>query len=113
MALVTGATRGLGLEASRQLATRGYRVLMTGRTEPEGIEGARKLTADGFVADFQPLDVTDIRSVNALASHLKNHGHKLDALVNNAGVSLHGFDEAIARRTLEVNFFGPMHVTDL
>jgi carbonyl reductase 1 len=36
----------------------------------------------------------------------------LDALVNNAGVSLDGFDADVARRTLAVNLFGAMHVTD-
>jgi NAD(P)-dependent dehydrogenase (short-subunit alcohol dehydrogenase family) len=103
-ALVTGATRGLGLEVSRQLSQQGFRVMLTGRTPTD---------AHGFEAEFHPLDVTDTRSINALASVLKHTGRKLDALINNAGVSLTGFDEEVARKTLEVNFFGAMRVTDL
>ena len=56
--------------------------------------------------------MADASSVAALASDLGRDGVAIDVLVNNAGVSINGFDGEVARRTLDVNFFGAMHVTD-
>ena len=96
VAVVTGANRGIGAEVTRQLRENGIRVITTSR-EP----------LDGFAT----LDVTRADHIDALARRVKADGG-LDALVNNAGVSLDGFDADVARRTLAVNLFGAMHVTD-
>ncbi|HEY5958055.1 MAG TPA: SDR family NAD(P)-dependent oxidoreductase, partial [Polyangiaceae bacterium] len=55
------------------------------------------------------LDVTRREHIDALAERLRNG---LDILVNNAGASFDGFNADVAKRTLDVNFFGPMNVTD-
>ena len=98
-ALVTGANRGLGLETARQLAARGYRVL----------SASRDARAD---TDHRTLDVTDAASIAALAERLTREGVHLDVLVNNAGISMKGFDAEVVRGTLAVNFFGTIAVTD-
>ena len=112
IALVTGANRGLGLEVCRQLGERGYRVLLTARDSREGEAAAAELGRNGVHAEFLPLDVDDATSSMALARRLTADGVKLDVLVNNAGISLDGFDESVARRTIGTNFFGPLRVTD-
>jgi carbonyl reductase 1 len=96
VAVVTGANRGIGAEIARQLARRGLRVVQTSR-EP--------------TPDHVALDVTRPEQVAALAQRISAEGG-LDVLVNNAGVSLDGFDAHVARRTLDVNLFGAMRVTD-
>jgi carbonyl reductase 1 len=111
-ALVTGANRGLGFETSRQLAVRGLKVIMTARDREDGLFAVRSLTSDGLGAEYRPLDVTSDRSRTALREGLRRDGVTIDVLVNNAGIALHGFDAKVARETLDVNFFGPMHVTD-
>ena len=96
VAIVTGANRGLGAEIASQLALRGLRVLATSREPRPG---------------FATLDVTRRDHIEELAQRVSSEGG-FDVLVNNAGASLSGFDADVARRTLEINFFGAMHVTD-
>jgi NAD(P)-dependent dehydrogenase (short-subunit alcohol dehydrogenase family) len=106
VALVTGANRGLGFETAKQLLARGWSVLLAARDRESGAEAARAL---GKGARFVALDVTDRESVTALSKELDA---PLSALVNNAGSSFDGFDAGVARRTLEVNYRGPVRVTD-
>jgi carbonyl reductase 1 len=107
VALVTGATRGIGEAIARKLAHEGLRVVVAGRDAKRGNDVAREL---GRGATFHALDVTDPRSIDQIATDVGASG--LDVLVNNAGASFDGFDAEVARRTLDVNFAGMMKLTD-
>ena len=111
-ALVTGGNRGLGFETCRQLARRGFRVLLSSRGERDGKAAAERLAGEGLAVEHRRLEVVDPASIAALAAELRREAASLDVLVNNAGISMHGFDAEVARRTLDVNFFGAMNVTD-
>jgi carbonyl reductase 1 len=110
--LVTGANRGLGFETCRLLGQRGLRVILTARDEREGSVAAVRLAAEKIDVGYRPLDVSSRSSISALAKGLVSDGIKLDVLVNNAGVALEGFDGEVARKTIEVNFFGPLRVSE-
>ena len=112
LAVVTGANRGLGLETCRQLAQRGIRVVLTSRDPAKGQTAADQLRSQGLAVRHHLLDVTDPASVAALADTLRREGSRIDALVNNAGIALEGFDADMARRTLAVNCFGAISVID-
>jgi NAD(P)-dependent dehydrogenase (short-subunit alcohol dehydrogenase family) len=83
-ALVTGASRGIGLELVRQLAARGDRVVAAART-PESASLLKELAAesDGRV-EIVALDVNSAESVSKLEAAFSNG--PLDLLINNAGV---------------------------
>jgi NAD(P)-dependent dehydrogenase (short-subunit alcohol dehydrogenase family) len=116
-ALVTGANRGIGLEVCRQLASRGYRVLLTARDRAKGEAAAAALRAAGEVT-AAVLDVTDARSVRTLAADLERRGVAIDVLVNNAAV-LVGESRGVLqttiddlRATFETNLFGVVSVSE-
>jgi NAD(P)-dependent dehydrogenase (short-subunit alcohol dehydrogenase family) len=87
--LITGATRGLGAEASRRLAGLGFAVWLGARDATAGEEVAAKIRADSPDADLHvvELDVTSDDSARAAYDVVARTGTGLDVLVNNAGVS--------------------------
>ncbi|CAN5851503.1 SDR family oxidoreductase [soil metagenome] len=83
VALVSGGNRGIGLEISRQLAAKGYSVVLGSLDQQRGQEAAEKLEGD---VHARQLDVTDHDSVNRLAQSIEDEFGRLDVLVNNAGI---------------------------
>ncbi|MBM3516086.1 MAG: SDR family oxidoreductase [Alphaproteobacteria bacterium] len=82
--LITGASRGIGLEMAKQYAARGYKVIATAR-EPGRSEALRALAAARGNVRLEGLDVVNIEQIDALAAELK--GTAIDILINNAGIS--------------------------
>jgi NAD(P)-dependent dehydrogenase (short-subunit alcohol dehydrogenase family) len=118
VALVTGANRGIGREVARQLAERGYSVLLSARDEAKAQATAEEV-AQSMGGSVTPvtLDVSDPASIEQAAEQVRADQGRLDVLVNNAGVGLDfgvpGVDPDFERiqRTLETNFFGAYRLT--
>lgn len=110
--MVTGGNRGLGLETCRQLASRGMRVVLAARDESAGRKAAAELREEGLAVESRRLDVHDSESILRFAERLAREGCRVDLLVHNAGVLSEEFNAAVARRTLAVNCFGPVQLTD-
>jgi NAD(P)-dependent dehydrogenase (short-subunit alcohol dehydrogenase family) len=115
VALVTGASRGLGLEAAVRLAEGGFRVWagvrdLSARAEVDAHAGARRVGLE-----VVRLDVTDPRSVDEAVAQVEEASGPIYALVNNAGISVGGYFEDLSERevrsVLDVNLFGAMNVT--
>ncbi len=109
IALVSGANRGIGFEVCRQLAGRGFKVVLTARDQAKGKAACEQLKKHGLDVVFHQLDPTDARSIEDLAQYLEKEFGKLDVLVNNAGVLLPEDKAATdvapdtVRKTLEIN----------
>jgi len=105
--LVTGASRGIGLELVRQLHARGDDVIATCRTRTRELDAVGCRVVDGI--DVGTDDV-GAGLLEALAA-----GQPLDVVVNNAGLArwdaLDRIDVDAAREELEVNALGPLRVT--
>jgi NAD(P)-dependent dehydrogenase (short-subunit alcohol dehydrogenase family) len=117
IALVTGANRGLGLEACRQLAQKGFQVVLTSRSKALGEKAADELRQEGLDVSCHQLDVTDQEQINQVRDAVLAEHQHLDVLINNAGVSLEGDEDlfeaelSVFEETLAVNFYGVLMVT--
>ncbi|WP_269790895.1 SDR family oxidoreductase [Stenotrophomonas sp. Iso1] len=118
IALVTGATRGIGAETVRQLAQSGVHTLLAGRTRETAVALALKLQAEGLPVEALQLDVTDADSIAIAVEHVTERHGRLDILVNNAGVLME--NPAVApsaqsldawRSTFETNVYALVAVT--
>jgi NAD(P)-dependent dehydrogenase (short-subunit alcohol dehydrogenase family) len=107
IALVTGASSGIGEATAQRLAAAGYKVYGTSR---------RGAAASGQKFEMLPLDVTSDASVDALVKEVIRREGRIDVLVNNAGfgVAPGGAEESSidqARAIFETNFFGLIRMT--
>ncbi|MCK1616033.1 oxidoreductase [Bradyrhizobium sp. 159] len=107
IALVTGASSGIGEATAQRLATAGYRVYGTSR---RGVQAGKR------PFEMLALDVTSDESVTAAVSEVIGREGRIDLLVNNAGfgVAPAGAEESSieqARSIFETNFFGLIRVT--
>jgi len=88
LAVITGATGGLGLEAALELAAAGCEVILAGRNPAKGREAVARILAQHGAAKvrFEIVDLSSLASVKDFADRLLAAGDPIDILVNNAGV---------------------------
>ena len=107
VALVTGASTGIGRATAMLLADRGFRVFGTMRNPTNGINVRR--------VELVPLEVRDDQSVRSCVQTVLGRAGRIDVLVNNAGYTLVGSLEETgieeAKDLFETNFFGVLRVS--
>jgi NAD(P)-dependent dehydrogenase (short-subunit alcohol dehydrogenase family) len=114
--LITGTSRGLGLEFVRQYVQAGWRVYATCRSPERALELSRLAAQNRDTLSLHPLDVSESRHIRALRQMLA--GEPLDMLINNAGVlgpKEQGFGHTDADAwvyTLRVNTIAPLKMIE-
>lgn len=113
IALVTGANRGIGFEVCRQLARRGFVVLLTARDDGKARTAAGRLANAGKVEPLL-LDVANPQSIQLAAAEVKKRYGYLNVLINNAGINYDTWETAetadidrTVRETITTNLLGP------
>ncbi len=108
-ALITGGGTGIGEAMAYQYAKRGANVILTGRRIEVLEKVAAKCKEIGVKAWCKTVDVEKTESIDELVAWIKKEGHKIDFLLQNAGISQRALtletDISVDRRLMEVNYF--------
>ena len=119
LALVTGATDGVGRIVAERLGAEGMRVIVHGRDPERGAEAADAVTSAGGQGSFIAADLSALEGVRELADAVKSDHGALDLLINNAGI---GFGAPGAPREVndrgvemrfQVDYLAPVFLTHL
>jgi NADP-dependent 3-hydroxy acid dehydrogenase YdfG len=115
VAIVTGASSGIGESTAEALAAEGARVVLAARRAERLEELADQIADDGGEALVVPTDVTEEDDIDALVEETTDEYGQIDILVNNAGVMLleplERADRSNLRQMVEVNLIGLMNLT--
>jgi NAD(P)-dependent dehydrogenase (short-subunit alcohol dehydrogenase family) len=115
VALITGASRGIGEATARELARRGYALALAARSAGPLARLAGELSRAGAPALPIPTDLRDTDEVRRLARLALAHFGRVDALIHNAGVGGHGavarLGDGHAEATIGTNLLAPIELT--
>src|SRR5437763_8779726 len=114
---ITGANKGIGFETARQLARRGFRIVLGARNDKAGKSAAAAIVKEGGSALFLKIDVADSASITRAAAEFSKQFDRLDVLINNAGIypdqglTILTLSRKQLSTTFQTNTFGPVEVT--
>ncbi|MGB8252521.1 MAG: SDR family oxidoreductase [Anaerolineaceae bacterium] len=115
IALITGASGGIGAEIAKKLATEGLHVILVARREELLIDLAREITSRGGNATVLPADLSDEKERRRVFNRVMDQFGQLDVLVNNAGFGWYGYTQempwSLALEMLKVNISAIVQLT--
>ncbi|WP_151708447.1 SDR family NAD(P)-dependent oxidoreductase [Acinetobacter brisouii] len=116
IALVTGASSGIGMTVSKRLASAGAHVLLIARTEEKLLEVKAEIEQAGGKASVYPCDLNEMDAIDAVSKQILADFDHIDILINNAGRSIRrAVHESLDRfhdfeRTMQLNYFGAVRL---
>ncbi len=116
VAIITGASAGIGKSLALQLAGQGAKVVIAARRVDQLEKVAEECLARGGETLVVPTDVSDEAQCKVLVEKSIEKFGRLDMLINNAGLAVSAFfdefpDLNLFKHTMGVNFFGAVHCT--
>ncbi len=118
VALITGASRGLGLVLARELAAKGAHIAICARDEDEKdlAEAQKELAAYPIKWMAEQCDLTNKEEVEQMVERVKNELGEVEILINNAGIIQVGPMESMTgddyRKAMDTHFWGPLHTVN-
>ncbi|MCE9552212.1 MAG: SDR family oxidoreductase [Planctomycetes bacterium] len=113
--VITGGSRGLGLELARRFAAEGARIALCARTAADVAKAGEELQRRGADVFAAICDVTDPAQIEPFIDEVVDRWGRLDVLVNNAGIiqvgPLESMTEADFRQAMDVHLWGPLRMT--
>jgi len=113
IAIITGASRGIGKAITFELARSGYHVIMVSRNKEKLVENKNILEKEGLLADYFICDVSNYEEVKETISEIVTKYQAISVLINNAGITR---DKLFLRMkpadwedVIKVNLFGTMN----
>ncbi|MDO4223303.1 MAG: SDR family NAD(P)-dependent oxidoreductase [Acinetobacter sp.] len=116
VALVTGASSGIGLTVAKTLAKAGAHVLLVARTEEKLLAVQQEIQQLGGRASVFPCDLNDNQAIDDCSQKILDQFQHVDFLINNAGRSIRrAVHESVERfhdfeRTMQLNYFGAVRL---
>ena len=117
IAAVTGGNRGIGYQICRDLAKKGFKVLLTARDPEKGNSSARNLQNEGLDVEFYQLDVISTESIEKFTEKVLAEFGQVHVLVNNAAILPDEISPALTvgleevRDTIETNVYGVLRLS--
>lgn len=113
VAIITGASSGIGRAIALELSYRGVSVMLASRTEENLIAVRQEIENNGGVASHFVIDVRDESLCRELVETTCKRFQKIDYLINNAGISMRAnfsdVDMAVLRQVMDTNFWGSVY----
>jgi short-subunit dehydrogenase len=117
IALITGASSGIGMEISKLLAKKGFRVILTARNKERLNQLAQEIIHDGGKAQTYPADLCVLEDRERLVQSTQADFGRIDLLINNAGFGWYGNAEKmpwdISKKMIQVNLESVVHLTSI
>jgi dehydrogenase/reductase SDR family member 7B len=115
VAIVTGASSGIGKSIAIELAKKGVNIVISARNESKLIELTKYLNSLDVKASYYVADVQNEEDCKNLVDHCINTFSKIDILINNAGISMRAnFNDLhldVIKRVMDTNFWGSVYCT--
>lgn len=115
LTIVTGGNRGIGLAIARHVGELGHNVVIACRSQNAGEEAEAVLRGEGIEVVFHQLDVTKRSEIRSLVQQCASSSNDLRTpsyVFNNAGVCIEGASLETLQQTMEVNYWGPVHMIE-
>ncbi len=114
--LITGANKGIGLQAARALSELGHTLIITARDIEKGKAAVALLAAEGLTVRFEQLDVTNDEMIKHVSNKVTKDFGRLDVLINNAGIlndktNTLNVTRATVEAHMQTNFYGPLLIS--
>ena len=113
VAIITGASSGIGRSIALEMASRGVSVMLASRTEKDLLSVQQEIEDSGGRASLFVVDVRDEKQCRELVEATFSRFSRIDFLINNAGISMRAnFNDVemeVLRRVMETNFWGSVY----